>query len=495
MSVAFPSRLRWAVPAVAVVAVAATVAGTVIGVAQAAPPLPGRTPGQLIVALANSSPPPLTGTVVETTSLGLPQLPGSMQPSSLTSLLAGSHTVKVWYGGPGQIRLAVPVQMGETDLIQNKDTVWLWQSGSNSVTKAVLPRETGRNPAPEPKVRLMPQQAAQQALALVGKTTRVSTEANVDVAGQAAYQLVVAPKDGRSLVGRVTIAIDGQHPAVVLRVQVFARGARNPAFQVGYTNVNFVRPAAANFSFTPPRGAHVSTISPGECLAASVPPAAIRQAIVRSAQLHGLPAAKAMPMMPRMVVLPKGASLPKGLKLPKGVHIVYASKVSGPRSVSVILNGAAGAAAKSAVARQVHVMPMPAVPMRGGLGCGAPTGWVGASPIPPMGFSTAPQVIGQGWTTVVALPSSVLGGIGGVGAVARGIGQSARSAAGNGQAQVGGDAILAALVASAKAVHGSWGSGRLISTSLLSVLITSNGHVLLGAVQPSVLYSAAAHVK
>jgi hypothetical protein len=421
---------------VAVIAVAGTVAGTVIGVAQASPRLPGRTAAQLIAALADSSPPPLTGTVVETTSLGLPQLPGSMDPSSVTSLLAGSHTVKVWYGGPGQIRLAVPVQMGETDLIQDKGTVWLWQSGQNSATKLALPRETGREPAP--KVHLMPQQAAQQALKLVGKTTRVSTEANVDVAGEAAYQLVVAPRDSRSLVGKVTIAIDGQHPAVVLRVQVFARGARGPAFQVGYTNVNFVRPGAANFNFTPPRGAHVTTLPGSGNCALSVPAGAIRSAVGRSVRAQ--------------------MALPKGVK------------------------------------------PQPR--------CGVPVG------VPPMGLApatTAPQVIGQGWTTVVALPSSVLGGIGGMGAVAKGVGQSIGSLAGNGQAQaraqsggngpvpagggIGSGAVLAALLASAHTVHGHWGSGRLITTSLLSVLITSNGHVLLGAVQPSVLYAAASHLK
>ena len=52
-----------------------------------------------------------------------------------------------------------------------------------------------------------------------------------------------------------------------------------------------------------------------------------------------------------------------------------------------------------------------------------------------------------------------------------------------------------ALLRSATPVHGSWGSGRLLRTSLLSVLITSNGKALIGAVAPSVLYAAAAQAK
>src|SRR5262249_45288315 len=84
------------------------------------------------------------------------------------------------------------------------------------------------------------------------------------VAGQDAYQLVLAPRSSQSLIGKVAIAVDAQHLTVPLRVQVFARGASSPAFQIGYTSISFVTPAAANFSFTPPRGAHVHTeIGPG----------------------------------------------------------------------------------------------------------------------------------------------------------------------------------------------------------------------------------------
>ena len=50
-------------------------------------------------------------------------------------------------------------------------------------------------------------------------------------------------------------------------------------------------------------------------------------------------------------------------------------------------------------------------------------------------------------------------------------------------------AVLRALLLATKPVHGKWGSGRLLTTSLFSVLITSNGRVLAGAVTPAVLYN------
>ena len=39
-----------------------------------------------------------------------------------------------------------------------------------------------------------------------------------------------------------------------LRVQVFARGAADPAIEVAFTQVSFARPDAAQFTFNPPPG-------------------------------------------------------------------------------------------------------------------------------------------------------------------------------------------------------------------------------------------------
>ncbi len=50
--------------------------------------------------------------------------------------------------------------------------------------------------------------------------------------------------------------------------------------------------------------------------------------------------------------------------------------------------------------------------------------------------------------------------------------------------------LLGGLLNSARAVSGPWGSGRLLRSSLISVLITSHGRILVGAVTPAVLYRA-----
>jgi outer membrane lipoprotein-sorting protein len=361
-------RARWAVPAGALVITGGVIAGSLISVAQAAPGLPARTPAQLLAEVADSAAPPLTGTVVETASFGLPALPATGNPTSLSSLLTGSHTIRVWYSSPDHFRLAAPESLSESDVIRDGSTAWLWQSTLNQVTKFTLPAHSTQA---VPKQPLTPQQAAQQVLAAVGPTTTVSVASNVTVAGQAAYGLVLAPKDARSLVGQVQIDVDGSN-GVPLRLQVFARGASSPAFQVGYTAIQFVTPAPADLSFTPPPGSKVTQVN-----------------------------------------------VPGGTK------------------------GSTGSA------------------------------------------SSGVSAIGSGWLTVLKLPSSAL--TPGTPAPSPG------SSAGPGGGGSAGDssAVLHALLASATPVHGAWGTGRLLRTSLVSVLMTDQGSTFIGAVDPSVLYAAA----
>jgi outer membrane lipoprotein-sorting protein len=258
-------RARWAVPAAAVAVTAGVAAAVSIPAAQASPALPAKSAAALLASVSrDAATPPLTGTVTESASLGLPQLPSSGSGSSLISLLAGSHKITVSYQDATHFRLALPQPQQETDVIADGSRRWLWQSAQDAVTEYVpaagkLPARTAV-PAP---AALTPQQAATQVLQAVGKTTVVSTQANVLVAGQAAYQLVLAPKDTRSLVGRVVIAVDAKY-GLPLRVQLYAREASAPAFQTGFTALSFAAPGASTFAFTPPPGASVSTVKLSE---------------------------------------------------------------------------------------------------------------------------------------------------------------------------------------------------------------------------------------
>ena len=272
-----PRKARWAVSAGIVAAGGGLLAGSVVSAAAAAPPLPPRTAAQLLAQVAGKTPPPLSGTVVETASLGLPALPPVVGTVSLPSMLAGSHTINLWYADPSDYRLALPQSMSESDVIRNRSNLWLWGSSANLVTHLAVP--AGAKTSPVPSLPLTPQQAAGQALTKAGRTTMLSVDSNVTVAGEAAYQLVLVPKSPGSLIGQVRIAIDARHH-VPLRVQVFAKGAASPAFQIGFTSISFGKPATANFAFRPPPGRRSCRRTPARW---ARPPARHRAATSRPA--------------------------------------------------------------------------------------------------------------------------------------------------------------------------------------------------------------------
>lgn len=466
-----PRRGRWLVPVGAVAAVGLAIGGSVIAGAQTgAPLLPARTTAQLLAAVdaPAAPPPPMTATVQETANLGLPSLPGSDNPMSAMSLLSGTHTFKVWYGGPTRFRVAMPVPLGETDLRRAGRDVWLWNSKTSRATHYVLPAAAANRPQVPAHIPAVPapQQLAKQILAAVGQTTTVKLRQNVTVAGQPAYQLSLAPKNSSSLIGQITIAVDADN-SMPLQVQVFARGASSPAFQLGFTSISFGMPAASNFAFTPPPGAKVRTVKANGALPG----------------LLGLPGPVAIAGQGR---LPRGATIMCQAK-GKGQRVMILRGQKAPKAVitrtkqGVVVHGQSGVIArvKAGAGLPPKVAILCAKPIRGlpqrpaGVTQGTPAkgDWTGFAPMsgaPPgaLPFAAAgTRVMGKGWTAVAVLPA---GGAGGA---------------------------LGMLQGAATPVSGSWGSGHLIRTTLFSVLITNNGHVLVGAVQPSVLYADAAQLK
>lgn len=253
--------LRWAVPVAAVAVVGAIASGVFSASADTA--LPPRSAAQLLADVESASVPAHQGTVVEMAALGLPDLPtvgtGSGGSStSMLSLLSGSHTVKVWYGGPARQRVALLGTVGETDVFHNGTDLWQWDSDSNKATHLTLPTQN-QHPHPAQTGALTPDQVAQQALSAIDPSTAVSIDAERTVAGRKAYELVLTPRDTTSRVGSVRIAIDGE-TSLPLGVQVFGRGdSSSPALDVSFTSISYGEPDASMFEFSPPAGATVTT--------------------------------------------------------------------------------------------------------------------------------------------------------------------------------------------------------------------------------------------
>lgn len=359
------TAVRWVAPIAA--AALAIGGGLAVSTASADPALPKKSPQELLTAVAGAEVDGLSGTVSETANLGLPSMPsnGPQEQSDFGSLASGTHTLKVWSAGQDKSRVSLLGTYGESSLIRNGNQAWLWSSKDKEAVHTTYKGSKASEHSSE--VPATPQDAAKQALKAIDPSTSTQVARNVTVAGRSAYELVLTPKDDRSLVGEVAIAVDAK-TSVPLRVEVTADGAKDPAFSVGFTDVDFSVPAAKNFTFTPSAGTKVTekTVRAGE---------------------HG--------------------------------KVKQDDKADAPG-----------------------------------------------------------KVVGDGWTSVLVTDKSF----------ADQLGKGSDKAGPRDRSQGSGEADQ--MLNSLPKVSGSWGSGRLLTGSLFSAVLTDDGRVAVGAVKPALLYSA-----
>lgn len=278
-------RARYGVPAVAVLAVGAAAWVPSLSGASAPPGLPSLSVTQLLAGMAKAQPPQVSGSLTWTADLGLSDLStlengagqsagGSGSGDGATSgfdpltLLSGSHEVDVWTDGAQAEHLALLLPPAEeVDLVRNGDQAWLWDSSTNTATHLVGPPTTSAtSPSPPPALAgpvVTPQQLASRILSHLSATTSVTMGDPLYVAGQPAYQLIVAPKSASgSTVDHVEIDVGASGPlsGVPLQVAVYATGQTAAALELGFTGaLQLGTPPAAELSFTPPPGARVVT--------------------------------------------------------------------------------------------------------------------------------------------------------------------------------------------------------------------------------------------
>jgi hypothetical protein len=282
------------VPAIAAPAIiaAGVLAGTIP--ARAGDPLPGKTPAEVLALLDGHATHTFSGTIEQSSELGLPELPAAGPTSgpasaggaaSVFELLAAEHTARVYMDGKTKVRVQVMDRMAEREIVRSGSDLWFYSSKDNSTAHLTLPAYAhdlpltdpaapGTPPAgppvqddsacpgqdcPSHTVPPTPQELAGHLLAKLEPTTAVSVGDDVDVAGRAAYNLVLEPRTDATLVGKVAIAVDGE-TGMPLSVQVTARGADSPSFRAGFTSLSFDAPDDSLFSFAPPPGSTVEEL-------------------------------------------------------------------------------------------------------------------------------------------------------------------------------------------------------------------------------------------
>ncbi|MEU5753459.1 DUF2092 domain-containing protein [Streptomyces sp. NPDC047829] len=268
---------RYVVP-VAVMGVAAATIGLVPALADSGDPdLPKITAEQLLQKIAASDVEQLSGTVRISTDLGLPDLGGlesgllsgmsggpgaggdedgsAADPSAkLTGLVSGTHTLRVAADGPDRQKLSLLENAAEYSLIHDGKDVWGYDSASNEVFHSTAPDTAGQR---EKEMPVTPKDFADQALKAVDDTTSVTVDGTAQVAGRDAYRLVIKPKQSGSTVGAVTVAVDAG-TGMPLKFTLTPASGGAAVVDAGFTQVDFAKPDASTFDFTPPKGAKVT---------------------------------------------------------------------------------------------------------------------------------------------------------------------------------------------------------------------------------------------
>ncbi|MGW0565257.1 LolA family protein [Streptomyces sp. NPDC003016] len=278
---------RYIVP-VAVAGVAAATIGLVPALADSGDPdLPKITAQQLVEKIAASDTQHLSGTVKISTDLGIPSLDGiagSLAPqgggegssadpqAKLMELASGTHTLRVAADGPDKQRVSVLDDAAEYSLMHNAGEVWAYDSASNEAFHTKAPadardsakdsgkdsaRDSGKQEKLPEGVPTTPKGLAEEALKAADDTTAVTVDGTTQVAGRDAYQLLIRPEQSGSTIGSVRVAVDAEN-GVPLKFTLTPSSGGKAAIDVGFTKVDFGKPSADTFTFTPPKGTKVT---------------------------------------------------------------------------------------------------------------------------------------------------------------------------------------------------------------------------------------------
>jgi hypothetical protein len=224
---------------------------------------------------------PYQGYAESTVSLGLPSLPDLRD---VGMLLDGTTDQYTWYRSPAHWRAEVSTPAGEDDTYQAGAVTYLWDYGSNLLTRIV-----GSEPVRLPRAAdLLPPALGRRLLVLGTGSGRISRLPSRRIAGVAAAGLRVRATDPRTTITAVDIWAD---PATGLpvEVQVFARGTGRPVVTSGFLQLSESRPALSVVTPHPAPGIGVTTTElpdVSEILDGAGPPLPGRLAGLAQTRIH-----------------------------------------------------------------------------------------------------------------------------------------------------------------------------------------------------------------
>jgi outer membrane lipoprotein-sorting protein len=258
------TTLRW-LPA-AVVPVAVIAAAIAVPAWAATPPqLPEKSAQEVLELIAASSDIAYSGTVEQSSDLGIPELPdvgqggGSDAVGEALELLTGTNEARVYVGGADTSRIQLMETLAERDVVRNGSSVWFYDSAENTAVHLTLPEVDPATLPPLPANADTPAELAERLLEAVEPSTTVSVGDTARVAGRDAYTVTLTPDSDSTLVASASLSVDAETglPLAASVQSTADSDTDTPAFSVAFTDIDFSAPDAALFEFAPPTDATV----------------------------------------------------------------------------------------------------------------------------------------------------------------------------------------------------------------------------------------------
>ncbi|MBO2446162.1 hypothetical protein J4573_03610 [Actinomadura barringtoniae] len=248
------ARRRWLIVA-ALVAVLCSIPFVVAAYpVSAQSPDPARLRQQILASASR----PYEGLVESRGSLGLPDLPGL---DDSTSLLSGTSRMRAWYASSQRWRVALMTPTGERDLLQSPGRLAIWD-----YERELLTRVDGITAIRLPYAAdLMPPDLARRLLKPTSLTDHLTALSARRVAGRDVPGLRLEPGDQDTTIGRVDVWADPK-TGVPVEIQVTARGGARPALATRFLDLKLATPADAAVAPKPAPGVAAATIEAPDLL-------------------------------------------------------------------------------------------------------------------------------------------------------------------------------------------------------------------------------------
>lgn len=241
--------------AIALAAVAVGVTGTTIALA-------GGVASPVVKPLANAlhdalGGPRVTGITARVSFTNQMIASGSLQGSN--PLFSGADG-RLWWSADKGLRLELQSDNGDQQIVVNRQSFWVYDTGSNTVYKGQLPPQDSSQAKPSDQTQPPSLTQIENGLKQLTQHVDLSGAVPGNVGGQPAYTVRVSPKHDGGLVGAVEGAWDAAR-GVPLQAAIYAKGDASPVIELRANNVSYGAVPASVFDVSPPSDAKIVNVT------------------------------------------------------------------------------------------------------------------------------------------------------------------------------------------------------------------------------------------